>query len=454
MSNYEVPTEKNPGKPIKSRNPKRRKSDWKTAYLLMSPALILIVGIAIYPVLQSMYFSLFDYKLNNPTKSTTIFHYSIDLNRYLNTMPFLISGVRNDLNHANGQEKKTLEAVNQQLTAIDNKIKKETGDHYEKVNDTLNAFKTPSQKISVVKISSSVAKELEKTAGRIKNQLTPLQNNPSLTNGKKNFELAKSLDDSIGKPNFIGLKHYKHYFTDLRMWASLFHTIIFTAISVFVEFVLGLAIALLINKAFFGRGLIRAAVLIPWAIPTAVSAMMWQYLYDGQSGIIAKFFSEIGLVHNMGTLLTTSDGAMFSVILADVWKTTPYMALLLLAGLQVIPRSLYEAAAIDGAGKWKQLIRITLPLLKLSILVALLFRTLDAFRVFDLIAVLTGGGPANSTETVSVYAYKVMFSQTDFGGGSALSVIVFFCVAILSIIFVKLLGSDLLPEGATRKSKA
>lgn len=137
---------------------------------------------------------------------------------------------------------------------------------------------------------------------------------------------------------------------------------------------------------------------------------------------------------------------MFSVIFADVWKTTPYMALLLLAGLQTIPGSLYEAASIDGATKWKQFTSITMPLIKSSLLVALLFRTLDAFRVFDLIYVLTGGGPANSTETISVMAYKSMFNQTNFGDGSALSVIVFICVAIISMIYIKFLGRDLLGD--------
>lgn len=141
-------------------------------------------------------------------------------------------------------------------------------------------------------------------------------------------------------------------------------------------------------------------------------------------------------------------GAFVSVILSDVWKTTPYMALLLLAGLQVIPSSLYEAASIDGASKWKQFTNITLPLLKSSMLVALLFRTLDAFRVFDLIWVLTGGGPANSTETISIFAYKVMFSQTNFGNGSALAVIVFICVAIISMIYIKFLGKDLLQDSS------
>jgi multiple sugar transport system permease protein len=173
---------------------------------------------------------------------------------------------------------------------------------------------------------------------------------------------------------------------------------------------------------------------------------MWKFLYDGQNGIVAKIFADIGLVDKMEKLLVTDTGAMFSVIFSDVWKTTPYMSLLLLAGLQTIPDSLYEAASIDGAGKWKQFMKITLPLLKSSILVALLFRTLDAFRVFDLIYVLTGGGPANSTETISILAYKVMFSQTNFGDGSALSVIVFICVAIISMIYIKFLGRDLLND--------
>lgn len=428
----------------------RKKSDWKAAFLLLSPALILIFVIAIYPVLQSMYFSLFDYKLNDPTKSTTTLHYSIDLERYLNNMPFLMGDVKNGLKNASGADQEKLSEVNKKLTALDQTIRKETGDNYTKVNDILNNFKTPSDDLSVMSIDKTTANQVTQTADSVKKTLEAYRDSDLLTNGKKDVGLAAGLGDTVIRPNFIGLEHYKYYIQDHRMWAALLHTVIFTVISVSIEFVLGLAIALLINKAFIGRGLIRATVLVPWAIPTAVSAKMWQYLYDGQSGIIAKFFEKIGLIHNMGTLLTTADGAMFSVILTDVWKTTPYMALLLLAGLQVIPKSLYEAAAIDGASKWRQFVTITLPLLKLSILVALLFRTLDAFRVFDLIAVLTGGGPANSTETISIYAYKVMFSQTDFGSGSALSVIVFICVAIISIIFVKLLGSNLLPESSKK----
>jgi multiple sugar transport system permease protein len=159
---------------------------------------------------------------------------------------------------------------------------------------------------------------------------------------------------------------------------------------------------------------------------------------------VAKLLMEIGLVSDMSALLSTRTGALASVILADVWKTAPFVALLLLAGLQTIPSALYEAAQVDGASRFKQFFHITLPLLKPTLLVALLFRTLDAFRVFDLIYVLTGGGPANSTESITIYAYKTMFAELNFGAGSALSVIVFVCVLLISMAYVKLLGGETL----------
>jgi multiple sugar transport system permease protein len=216
-------------------------------------------------------------------------------------------------------------------------------------------------------------------------------------------------------------------------------TLIFTAISVFCELVLGLALALIMNKAMRGRGIIRTISLIPWAIPTSVAALLWSYLYNGTSGIVAHAFSAIGLISEPTQLLLTARGSLASIIIADVWKTTPYMALLLLAGLQVIPNTLYESSAIDGAGKLKQFWHITLPLLKPSIFVALLFRTLDAFRVFDLIWVLTGGGPGGTTESISIYAYKVMFAQTRFGYGSAMVLVMAVAVGIISYAYIKLL---------------
>ncbi|WP_257352085.1 carbohydrate ABC transporter permease [Pseudalkalibacillus decolorationis] len=425
-------------------------SERTIGYLLVSPALILIFAIAIWPVLQSFYFSLFDLRLNDPTKSSVNLNYSIDLDRYLSNYPFLIGGIESEIRNGNAVDE--LEEVKEKLQTLNQQIQTDPGaaEKYEAVNEKLNNFERVPDHLKLVEIEQQTSQNYLETIKGIQKDLDALRGQNEFKNIDKIVGLSNGLDDAIIKPNFIGFEHYQNNLTDKRMWKALANTVTFTVISVFIELVIGLAIALLINKAFFGRGLIRASILIPWAIPTAVSALMWRYLYDGQNGIIAKIFAEVGLVDEMSSLLTTSTGAMFSVIFTDVWKTIPYMALLILAGLQTIPKSLYEAAAIDGANKWKQFITITLPLLKTSILVALLFRTLDAFRVFDLIFVLTGGGPANSTETISILAYTVMFSQTNFGEGSALSVIVFICVAIISAIFIKLLGSELIKDGSAK----
>ncbi|AZB44479.1 sugar ABC transporter permease [Bacillus sp. FJAT-42376] len=424
-------------KPKKKKNPERL-----MAYSLIAPSLILILVIAIWPVLQSFYFSMFDLKLSDPSKSETHLGYEIDLSRYLDNYPFLISGIDNEIKENPQAE---LTAIKEDLESLDKQLQDnpDVKANYDIVNDKLLNFEKVDEGTAVVKIDKKLAQEISSKASEAETTLKKLE----LKDEKKITGLADGLKDVIRQPNFIGFKHYSDQLTDARMWKALSNTLVFTLVSVGFELVIGLAIALLINKAFFGRGLIRATILIPWAIPTAVSALMWKFLYDGQNGVIAKMFEEVGIVNKMAYLLTTDTGAMFSVIFTDVWKTTPYMALLLLAGLQTIPGSLYEAASIDGATKWKQFTSITLPLLKSSLLVALLFRTLDAFRVFDLIFVLTGGGPANSTETISLLAYKYMFNQQNFGTGSALSVIVFICVAIISMIFIRFLGRDLLNDG-------
>ncbi|GMB08824.1 carbohydrate ABC transporter membrane protein 1 (CUT1 family) [Thermolongibacillus altinsuensis] len=425
-----------------------KKSERLLAYLLVAPSLLLILAVAIWPVIQSFYFSLFDYRLNNPAKSALHLNYSLDLERYLENYPFLMNALKQESAQASGETKETLEKLQKDLKRADEELRadQEVAKRYEQVDEILNNFEVPSEEIRIVELDKDTAKKFEQTIKETRQTLKTLNENGELKQGDKVTGLAEGLKGTIVEPNFIGLDHYKKYFSDSRMWKALWNTTVFTVISVAAELVLGLAIALLINKAFFGRGLVRATILIPWAIPTAVSALMWKFLYDGQNGIVAKYFADLGIVERMSDLLTTGSGAMFAVIFADVWKTTPYMALLLLAGLQTIPNSLYEAASIDGATKWQQFTKITLPLLKSSILVALLFRTLDAFRVFDLIFVLTGGGPANSTETISILAYKVMFSQTNFGEGSALAVIVFICVAIISTIYIKLLGADLVSD--------
>ncbi|SFE21243.1 carbohydrate ABC transporter membrane protein 1, CUT1 family [Bacillus sp. OV194] len=437
--------EKQPKQVKPSSGKKRKASESRLGYTLVAPSLILILLIAVWPVLQSFYYSLFDLRLNNPTKSEVNLSYHIDLEKYLNSYPFLISTLEDEAGKAEGSTADTLNGLIKELKDVDTGIQSDAAvkKKYEQVDDKLTNMEPVSEELSSVKVDKADAMKLDKTLHKVSTQVKDLK---GLKNEDDALGLSSSLNEAVIKPNFIGFDHYKSNLTDKRMWMAIWNTSAFTIISVFIELVLGLAIAVLINKAFFGRGLVRATILIPWAIPTAVSAKMWQFLYDGQNGIVAKIFEKIGLVDNATDLLTSNIGAMFSIIFTDVWKTTPYMALLLLAGLQTISSSLYEAASIDGATKWKQFTTITLPLLKSSILVALLFRTLDAFRVFDLVYVLTGGGPANSTETISILAYKRMFEQTNFGDGSALSVIVFVCVAVISMIFIKFLGRELLND--------
>lgn len=242
---------------------------------------------------------------------------------------------------------------------------------------------------------------------------------------------------------FIGLENYITILTDPsgRFVSALWVTLRFAFYSIGLQLVLGLALALLINQTFKGRGLVRAAVLIPWAIPTAISGLMWKFMFDDQLGLVNDIMLRLGLISGYQAWLGKVSTALGAIIAADVWKLTPFVALLLLAGLQVIPNELYEAARVDGAGWWTALWRITLPLLKPSILVVLLFRSIDALRAFEIVFVMTGGGPGNSTETAGVYAYLTMMRHLDFGKGSAISVLIIICTLILSYVYVRLLGA-------------
>ncbi len=230
---------------------------------------------------------------------------------------------------------------------------------------------------------------------------------------------------------FVGLDNFAFLVQDDRFWNALGNTIYFTAVSVTAELLLGLGIAVLLHRAFRGKGLMRTVLLIPWAVPTVVSAKMWEWLYNPDFGLLNYL---LGMRVNW---LGAPALALHAAIAMDIWKTTPFVALLLMAGLQTIPRELYQAARIDGASPWMVFRRITLPLLKPVILVVLIFRTLDAFRVFDAVYVLTGGGPANSTETLSIYAYKVLFQTLQFGYGSAIAVTVFLFVGLISLLYVR-----------------
>lgn len=237
---------------------------------------------------------------------------------------------------------------------------------------------------------------------------------------------------------FVGFENYLFLVKDDRFWNAFRNTVYFTSVSVSLELLFGLSIAIFLNRTFRLKGLIRAVVLVPWAVPTVVSAKMWEWIYNTDFGILNYLFGA--KINWLGNPLWAINAAIFM----DVWKTTPFVAILLMAGLQIIPHELYQSARIDGAGNWAMFRRITLPLLKPVILVVLIFRTLDAFRVFDAIYVLTGGGPANTTETLSIYAYKVLFQTLQFGYGSTLSVVVFLCIGFISIFYIRMLRREAL----------
>lgn len=232
---------------------------------------------------------------------------------------------------------------------------------------------------------------------------------------------------------FIGADNFLFMMRDERFWNALKNTLYFTAVSVPLEILLGLGIAVLIHRHFRFKGFARAIILIPWAVPTVVSAKMWEWIYNADFGILNHLLGAN--INWLGDPLW----AIHAAIVMDVWKTTPFAVILISAGLQVIPVDLQQAARIDGAGAWQVFWKITLPLLSPVILVVFIFRTLDAFRVFDAVYVLTGGGPANTTETLSIYAYKVLFQTLQFGYGSALSLFIFCSVGCISIFYIKLL---------------
>lgn len=238
---------------------------------------------------------------------------------------------------------------------------------------------------------------------------------------------------------FVGLRNYWVVLTTASFWRSIGRTLYFTIVSTGLEVVLGLGIALLLNRSFRGRGALRALVLLPWALPTVVNGIMWRWIDNPDYGALNALLTQTGLLHAYQNWLGSPMSALNMVILADVWKMTPLAALLLLAGLQTIPRELYESAAIDGAGSWRQFTRITLPLLRTSILIVLVARTIEAFKVFDIIYIMTRGGPGDGTMTIAYYAYTQAFSSLLFGKGAAISYLIALFIMLLSIGYVRLL---------------
>jgi trehalose/maltose transport system permease protein len=256
------------------------------------------------------------------------------------------------------------------------------------------------------------------------------------------FPLGRTIYQSFTDQNFlgveptkwIGLRNYKDLIHDTVFRDAVVTTVKFTVITVLFEFVLGMIIALVVNSNFKGRGVMRAVMLVPWAIPTVISARMWQWMYNDIYGVINDLLMRLHLIDHAVAWTSQPNTQLASVAAVDIWKTTPFVALLLLAGLQVIPNDLYEAANVDGASKWQQFWRITMPLLRPAILVALIFRTLDALRVFDVFYVFFGG--AANTQTMAIYDQNTIVSFNDVGYGAAISVAIFLIIAVFVVIYV------------------
>jgi multiple sugar transport system permease protein len=245
--------------------------------------------------------------------------------------------------------------------------------------------------------------------------------------------------ERTGEPaRWAGLGNYARFFRDEEARGALAFTLFFVGASVTLELLAGLGIALVLSAHFRGRGLVRAAVLVPWAIPGVVASWIWRYVFDDYSGILTVLSGTSWLSHPVWSKV--------AIILGDVWKTTPFTALLLLAGLQEIPEELHEAARVDGASAWRRFTHVTLPLLRPALLLALLFRTIDAFRVFDFVFVLTQG--KMGTSVLQFLGYKAFFDQGDLGYGSAISTIVFGMVALTAVFYLKVVRTRLM-EGTS-----
>jgi multiple sugar transport system permease protein len=242
------------------------------------------------------------------------------------------------------------------------------------------------------------------------------------------------LTDPEGR-EFVGLRNYGVVLTDGLWWQTVFTTVFITVVTVAIELVIGFAFAMVMHRIIFGRGLVRTSILIPYGIITVVAAYAWQYAFALDSGFVNEWF---GIDRSW---FAGRWSALFVIIMAEVWKTTPFISLLLLAGLAQVPEDLQEAAKVDGATNWQRFTRVTVPNMKAAIMVALLFRTLDAYRIFDTIFIMTGG--AEKTESVSFLTYRQTITRTALGLGSALSVLLFLSVVLIAFIYLKGFRTDL-----------
>ena len=264
---------------------------------------------------------------------------------------------------------------------------------------------------------------------------------PLFYNVWNSFHYADFLDVATYSA-FAGLRNYADLFSAHQFVPALVRTLGFTVVSVAVETAIGLGIALALNRPFRGRGIVRAAVFIPWAVPTVVSAELWKTMFDPQSGFVNYILAHLHLPLATTTWLDGTWTAWTAILVADAWRNTPFMAIVLLAGLQVIPRDIYEAAKIDGASAWQTFRRLTLPLLMPALLVALIFRTLSSFLIFDVVYIMTGGGPGTSTTVLSVLNYQAFLDDFNYGYGGAIAVAMVIMALIIAGAYQRILRTN------------
>lgn len=248
---------------------------------------------------------------------------------------------------------------------------------------------------------------------------------------------AVNLANASEHHRFVGWSNYTKMFRSSEWVGALERTFGFTAVSVVFETVIALALALMLHHRFRGRGMLRAAVLIPWAVPTVVSATLWKTMFDPRAGFVDYLLAELHLPGSSTTWLAHTVTSWVTILVADAWRNVPFVAIILLAGLQVIPTEIYEAARIDGASSWQTFWRMTMPLLKPALVVALIFRTLQAFLVFDVIYIMSGGGPGTSTETVSFLNWQTFLVGTDFGYGGAQAIMLVVISLTIAALYVR-----------------
>ena len=266
------------------------------------------------------------------------------------------------------------------------------------------------------------------------------------------FSSVAASDHSL---SFNGLANYAKMFSDKYFRNSLKLTVIFTIVTVFAEIVLGVAVAVVLNKEFVGRGFVRGVMILPWALPSVVNAVMWKWIFHANYGALNALLSQLGLIDKYRLWLGTPRSAFWCVVVANIWKETPYVVLLTIAALSNISSDYYEAARVDGSNGWKSFWKITLPLIRPVVMILTITKTIWALQTFDLIHIMTGGGPASGTELMSVYIHKNTFKYLDFGYGAAMSFVLMLVCLVLTVLYIRIFmeNPDAYEGTAGRKSR-